>query len=147
MLFSECARLLLLNLQFIFYANGFQNTTNTGLLPFSAQKANVIISINTELHGSSFSDNASLHVSALNSEPTSCQQKFPHLRYGGLQSSVVTISNSAVQEEMFPLQFQPLSALKEHVPFSWTQNSCLPSSVEDRLRWHKQMSQLFCGQF
>lgn len=61
-----------MNLQFIFYANGFQNTTNTGLLPFSAQKANVIISINTELHGSSFSDNASLHVSALNSEPTSC---------------------------------------------------------------------------
>lgn len=47
MLSSECARLLLLNSQFIFYANGFQNTTNTGLLPFSAEKANDNISINT----------------------------------------------------------------------------------------------------
>lgn len=71
MLSSECARLLLLNSQFIFYANGFQNTTNTGLLPFSAEKANVIISIN-RVHGSSFSDNASPHVNALNSDPTSC---------------------------------------------------------------------------
>lgn len=69
-LLSQCVRLLLLSSQLIFYANGFQSTTNRRLLQFSTEKANVVILINTKLHGSSFPDNAAPHLNTLNSEPT-----------------------------------------------------------------------------
>lgn len=69
-----------MTLQFIFYANGFQTTTNTGLLQFSTAQTNIIIPINTRHYGSSSPDNATPHADVLNSEPIFCD---PAVEVGG----------------------------------------------------------------
>lgn len=72
LLLSESARLLLLTLHSIFYANGFQITTNTRLLRFSAAQTTLSFQLTQGIMAPLLLTNAASHASAVHLESISC---------------------------------------------------------------------------